>query len=159
MPTFIKYPVKWEHLNQCKVTKFCIVDRIDGNNFYTEHHVNEKGIMVYPKYNAIGFYCKNIASKDIFKFKGGFNIERCTKIERTVMANQWYRTINYRLPRKLKKKLLGTVKFAKFASWVDADWYEFDKGRYRNLLNIIRTKQELIKLYKATVYEHRKNQY
>lgn len=110
MITYIKYPIKKEHLSGCKIPMFCIADKIDikqkSLTVYPKHSIDSKGNVLYPKENAIGFYCKSMKKTDILKFKGGFNIEKCPLHERVVLARKWYFETKQNLPRKYKKKLL-----------------------------------------------------
>lgn len=104
MIAFIKYPIP--------ETKFIELDKIEKKDGYIvvfpKTSVNEKGTVIYPKENKIGFYCKSLALGSILYFKGGFNIEKCTIKERIIQARKWYKETNQNLPRKTKKTLLGT---------------------------------------------------
>lgn len=110
MITYIKYPIKKEHLYGCKIPMFCILDKVDVKpnslTVYPKHSIDSKGNVIYPKENTVGFYCKSIRKSDILKFKGGFNIENCQLHERVVLARKWYFETKQSLPRKYKKKIL-----------------------------------------------------
>ena len=118
MITYIKYPLSEYGLSHfIKYGKFIKVDKIEKcDGFiiaYPESKVvvvdgNEK--VIYPSENKIGFYCKSLQWKDILKFKGGFNIEKCSMEQWQIIGKKWYKENGIKLPRKLKKKIIGTIK-------------------------------------------------
>jgi len=123
MVTFIKYPLTDAGLKTFKSDKFFIADKIVKHKgflvVYPELEIvsvlnpktkimEEK--IIYPKENKIAFYCKSIQEKDILKFKGGFNIEKCSQKEWQVIGKKWYVENGIKLPKKLKKKICGKIK-------------------------------------------------
>jgi len=116
MITYIKYPIKRDSLASCKVPMFTVCYKIeDKGNFiivYPKTDVDAKGNVIYPKDNKIGFYCKSLSKKEIMKFKGGFNVEKCEVYERITLARKWYFETGQRMPRKMKKNLISTEKRA-----------------------------------------------
>jgi hypothetical protein len=116
MITYIKYPIKRDYLGSCKVPMFCVCDKIERKeNFiivYPKTDIDAKGNVIYPKENKIGFYCKSLKEKEIMKFKGGFNVEKCETPDRVILARKWYFETKQDMPRKMKKRLIATEKRA-----------------------------------------------
>ncbi len=117
MITYIKYPISQDYLAVLKMPMFVVCDKIEDKESYIVVHpkteTNERGNVVYPKENKIGFYCKSLSKKDILKFKGGFNVEKCKKIERVMLARNWYFETGQNMPRKIKKNLISTISWIK----------------------------------------------
>ncbi len=114
MITYIRYPVKKQYLQQVKVPMFCIADKIEKIDklvtCYPKTDIDKKGNVSYPPENKIGFYCKGMRFVEIYRFKGGFNIERADKTDLQKQGREWYFSTNQKLPRKIKKQIIGTIK-------------------------------------------------
>ena len=114
MTTFIKYPLTDVGLKTLKCDKYFIADKIESKKgfivVYSKVSYNDKKEVVYPKENKMGFYCKTMQWKGILKFKGGFNIEKCSQEEWQKVGKKWYIETNQKLPRKIKKKIIGKIK-------------------------------------------------
>ena len=113
MITFIKYPLTDIGLKVFKCDKFFEASKVVSHKgfivAYPQFEIIENKI-VYPKENKIGFYCKSLSWKDILKFKGGFNIEKCPQKEWQYIGRKWYFETNQKLPRNIKKKIIGKIK-------------------------------------------------
>ena len=113
MTTFVKYPVTEIGLKVLKCDKYFVVDKIESKNgfiiVYPKFEIVQNKV-VYSEENKIGFHCKTMNWKDILKFKGGFNIEKCSQKEWQKVGKKWYIENKIKLPRKLKKKIIGKIK-------------------------------------------------
>lgn len=101
MVTYIKYPLTEYGFSYFKfkgADKFIQVSKIESHTGF---------IAVYPIKNKMGFHSKSMQRSRILKFKGGFNIEKCSKHEWQEVGKKWYNENGIKLPRKYKKKIVG----------------------------------------------------
>lgn len=104
MITYVKYPLTEYGFTYFKLkgaNKFIQASKINSHNGF---------IVISSIENKMGFQSKSMQWKQILKFKGGFNIEKCSKQEWQEVGKKWYKENNIKLPRKLKKKIVGKIK-------------------------------------------------
>src|SRR6185503_14081095 len=114
MTIYIKYPLKPSALAKQKLPMFTICNKIEQKPthliVYPITGFDTKGNVSYPVQNNISFYCKSMAKNGFLKFKGNFWVEKCLVHERVTLARNWYFATSQSLPRKTKKRLIGTKK-------------------------------------------------
>lgn len=114
LKAFVKYPVN-ELVSKKYNLGFYESNKITkrkglSNSYYIVYfeYIETNNKVNYPKSNPLGVYCKTIDY--IQRFKGNFNIELCSKLERIQVARDWYVKNSVKLPRKIKKMLIAKQK-------------------------------------------------
>jgi len=111
---YAKYPLSISGKQKFGVQFFRVHEEKDNGEFLTifpKHDgYDAKENCIYSKENKHNIFCKSIEKADIRFLRGGLVIEKCTTEQRRTVAREWYFTSDLKLPRKIKKRLIGKCK-------------------------------------------------